>query len=131
MKALMSIKFHEDASNLSLIKSITDVANKSGVELKTIFIDYEKEGTKKFSPKDLMEMTFGVIKENDILIVELSEKGVGLGIETGYAFSKNKPVYVIAKKGSDISDTLKGISKEIFFYETISDLEEFFKKISI
>ena len=131
MKALMSIKFHEDASNLSLIKSITDIANKCEVKLKTIFVDYEKEGTKKFSSHELMEMTFSVIEENDILIVEFSEKGVGLGIEAGYAFSKNKPVYVIAKKGSDISETLKGISKEIFFYETISDLEEFFKKIII
>ena len=131
MKALMSIKFHEDGSNTNQIKEIAQVAKKAGVELKTIFVDYEKKGKKHFQPKDLMQMTFEVIENNDILIVELSEKGVGLGIEAGYAFSKNISVYVIAKKGSDVSDTLKGISKEIFFYENVSDLEEFFSKISI
>jgi 2'-deoxynucleoside 5'-phosphate N-hydrolase len=131
MKALMSIKFHSDGSNVNLMKEIALVAKKVNVELKTIFVDYEKEGENKFSLNELMLMTFEAIKNNDCLIVELSEKGVGLGIEAGYAFSKNKPVYVIAKKGSDISDTLSGISKEIFFYETVVDLEEFFSKIRI
>jgi len=131
MKALMSIKFHKDGSNVNKIKEIAHVAKKVGVELKTIFIDYENEGKKHFQPKDLMKMTFEAIENNDILVVELTEKGVGLGIEAGYAFSKNKPIYVIAKKGSDISDTLNGISKEIFFYENVSDLEGFFSKIRI
>jgi 2'-deoxynucleoside 5'-phosphate N-hydrolase len=131
MNVLMSIKFHSDGSNVDLMKDIAQVAKKESVGLKTIFVDYEKEGENKFSLNELMLMTFEAIQNNDCLIVELSEKGVGLGIEAGYAFSKNKPVYVIAKKGSDISDTLSGISKEIFFYENVADLEEFFSKIRI
>ncbi len=53
----------------------------------------------------------------------MTEKGVGLGIEAGYAYAKGIPIITIAERGSDISETLKGISKEIFFYDNIEDLE--------
>jgi 2'-deoxynucleoside 5'-phosphate N-hydrolase len=131
MKLFLSIKFHEDSSNAELIKNIIANAKSSGNELISIFTDYENNGEKNFTPSELMKITFEAINSCDAMVIEFSEKGVGLGIEAGYAHAKNIPIFVIAKTDSDISDTLKGISKEIFFYESLNDLKEFFSKIRI
>ncbi len=76
-----------------------------------------------------MKKTFDLIGECDLVIIELSEKGVGLGIETGYACAKGIPVVTVAKRGSDISETLRGISEEIIFYDDVRDLEPFFTNL--
>lgn len=46
-----------------------------------------------------------------------------MGIEAGYAYAKGIPIITIAKSGSDISETLEGISDEIIFYNSIEDLD--------
>ncbi|MBS4535709.1 hypothetical protein GOQ29_08785 [Clostridium sp. D2Q-14] len=56
--------------------------------------------------------------------------GVGLGIEAGYASSREIPIITIAKEGSDISETLKGISKEIIFYKEPNELRNLFERLS-
>jgi 2'-deoxynucleoside 5'-phosphate N-hydrolase len=131
MRMFLSIKFHKDCSNKDLIKKIISSAKGSGNEMISIFTDYENDGAKHFETKELMKITFRAIDSCDIFVVDLTEKGVGLGIESGYAFSKNIPIYVIAKKDSDISETLLGISKEVFLYNSTEDLLTFFSKISI
>ncbi|MGD9569999.1 MAG: hypothetical protein AB7V48_17085 [Sedimentibacter sp.] len=69
-----------------------------------------------------MKLTFEKIDICDLVIIDLTEKGVGLGIEAGYAYAKEIPIITIAKKGSDISETLLGISKKTFFYNNIEEL---------
>lgn len=117
MKAYLAIKFHEDCKNKELVEKISESLENTGFNTTVMVRDYEKWGKIKFTPQELMKLTFKLISESDLLIVEFSEKGVGLGIEAGYAHSKNIPIIVIAKKGSDISSTLRGISKDIFFYD--------------
>ena len=63
----------------------------------------------------------------DIVIIELTEKGVGLGIEAGYASAKGKPIFTVADKNSEISTTLKGISRSYFQYQDLSDLPNYIK----
>lgn len=122
MKAYLAIKFKEDFSNQEMIGEISDVLMKFGIETVVMARDFEKWGEVKFTPQELMEKTFQEIDSSDILVIEFSEKGVGLGIEAGYAYAKQKPIFVIAKKGSDISSTLEGIAKEIIFYKQPEDL---------
>jgi nucleoside 2-deoxyribosyltransferase len=122
MKAFLSIKFHEDAKNKKLVEEISESLEKAGFNTTILIRDYEKWGKIKFPPQKLMELTFKLISESDLLVVEFSEKGVGLGIEAGYAFSKNIPIIVIAKKDSDISTTLRGIAKRVIFYNKPEDL---------
>lgn len=69
-----------------------------------------------------MELTFEKISVCDLVVIDLTEKGVGVGIEAGYAFAKGIPVITIAKRGSDISDTLAGISKKVIFYDSIEGM---------
>lgn len=60
---------------------------------------------------------------NKMVVIDLTEKGVGLGIEAGYAYAKGIPIITMAKKDSDISETLEGISEKIFFYDDIENIE--------
>ncbi|MCB0411926.1 MAG: hypothetical protein KDD22_05330 [Bdellovibrionales bacterium] len=83
----------------------------------------EKWGKVSFSPNELMQKTFAQIDQSDIALIEFSEKGVGLGIEAGYAFSKGIPVHVIAKAGTDISSTMRGIATKIVHYENFSEID--------
>jgi len=126
--AFLSIKFHEDCHNKKLIEDICKELEKVDIKVRTIIRDYEKWGQVKFEPDKLMEITFDEIDKSDMLLVEFSEKGVGLGIEAGYAYSKNKPIIILAKECSDISTTIKGISKKIILYKNINEIS---KKINL
>lgn len=129
MKAYLAIKFHEDYSDKKFIEDISQALKKADVETVVMVRDFEKWGETRFSPQDLMKRSFEEIGKSDLVIVEYSEKGVGLGIEAGYAYAKGIPVFVIAKTGSEISETIKGIAKSIFFYETISEIEKFAERV--
>ena len=122
MKAYLAIKFKEDFSNRGLIEEISSVLEKDGIETVVMARDHEKWGEKKFTPEELMTKTFEEIDSADFLVIEFSEKGVGLGIEAGYAFANHKPIFVVAKEGSDISSTLQGIAAEVIFYRNPGDL---------
>jgi len=128
MKIYLAIKFHGDLSNKQLIEDISESLKLSGNEVVVMARDYEKWGEVKFSPKELMKLTFKITEESDLLLVEFSEKGVGLGIEAGYAYAKGIPIVVIAKSGSDISETIKGVAKEVIFYNKAEEVGENIKK---
>ena len=71
-----------------------------------------------------MTETFKIIDSCDVVIIDLSEKGVGLGIEAGYAYSKGIPIITIAKD-NEISTTLMGISNSHYVYTDEDDLFDF------
>jgi len=123
MNIFLSIKYHPDHRNRDLIEHITRVLQPHAVVC--IARDVEEWGKKKFDAAGLMQRTFEEIDSSDIVVVELSEKGVGVGIEAGYAAAKGKPVITIARRGSDISETLRGISREVFIYQDTSKPENF------
>lgn len=131
MKAYLAIKFHEDCKNRKLIEQISESLQNAGFNSVVMIRDYEKWGKVKFKPEELMKLTFKLIDESELLVVEFSEKGVGLGIEAGYAYAKNKPIIVVAKKDFDISTTLRGISKKVFFYDEPEELTEKFKSLEL
>ena len=115
MRAYISIKYREDNSNKNCIEKISFALEQNGFETVCITRDIEKWGQIELSPEELMQRTFAEIDSSDLIVVDLTEKGVGLGIEAGYAYAKGIPVVVIAKTGSDISATLQGISQKLFF----------------
>lgn len=129
MKAYIGIKYHKDYRNKEVIYKITSALEKIGYTTSCIVRDMEDNKKREYNPKELMELTFKEIEECDLVIIDLTEKGVGLGIEAGYAFAKDIPIITIAKEGSDISETLEGISKRIVLYEDIEDIERFFREL--
>ena len=122
MKAYIGIKYHEDYRNKAIVDKISSILESNGYETICIVRDINIEQQNRYNPCDLMKLTFEKIDICDLVIIDLTEKGVGLGIEAGYAYAKDIPIITIAKKGSDISETLEGISKEAFFYNNIEEL---------
>ena len=122
----MGIKYHADNRNREVIEEISEVLARCGVTTSCVARDLEQWGAVRLKARDLMQKTFEMIDSCDLVVTELSQKGVGLGIEAGYAYAKGIPVVTIAKQGRDISETLGGISEEVVFYDDVEGLEPFF-----
>ncbi len=99
MKAYISIKYRADNGNKDCIQKISSALEQNGFETVCVARDIEKWGGVQLSPHELMQRTFTEIDSSNLLVVDLTEKGVGLGIEAGYAHAKQIPIVVIAKEG--------------------------------
>ncbi|MBA4495477.1 nucleoside 2-deoxyribosyltransferase [Paenactinomyces guangxiensis] len=126
MKVYIAIKYFADLRNRDLIEELSAMFEKNGHQTVCVIRDVEKWGVLHFSPQELMKLSLQEIDSCDLVLVDLSFKGVGLGIEAGYAYAKGKPIITIAKKNRDISATLTGISEKICFYRNITDLDVHF-----
>jgi len=128
MKAYLAVKYHEDKENKELVDSLNKTLEEAGFEV-ICLVSEEYEKDIEIPAEELMDRTFREIDKCDLTIIDLSEKGVGLGIEAGYAKSENIPVYTIAEKGSEISKTLRGISREVIRYKEPEELKDKFKRL--
>ena len=126
VKAYLAIKYHADHANRSRIEGITAVLAKLGYETVCVTRDLEQWGTVSFTPEDLMTRSFAAIDACDILVVDLTEKGVGVGIEAGYAYARGIPIITIAQTRASLSDTLRGISSAVVQYTQYNDLVDLF-----
>jgi len=115
-KAYFGIKFYEDNRNRDEIETISSMLHNDGIETVCISRDIEKWGTVTLSSQELMRITFEAIDDSNFVILEMSEKGVGLGIEAGYCIAKGKPLIVLIKKGLELSSTMQGIASIIIQY---------------
>ncbi|MCE7985743.1 MAG: nucleoside 2-deoxyribosyltransferase [Caldilinea sp. CFX5] len=122
MKIYLAIKYHADYRNRPAIERIAATLTAQGHDLFCIARDLEHWGVVAFPPDKLMEYTFKIIALADVVLVDLTEKGVGLGIEAGYAYANGIPVVTIAQNGADISETLRGISTTVFCYKEYGEL---------
>ncbi len=130
MRAYLAIKFHSDQRNRTAIEEISTSLGVEGIETICIARDLENWGKTRFAPNLLMQKSFAIIDTCDFILVELSEKGVGIGIEAGYAYAQDIPIFTIAKTGCDISETLRGISQQVFFYNTPKNLDFIFSQLA-
>ena len=129
LKAYLGIKYHADNRNREVIERISEVLAGCEITILCVARDLEKWGAVRLEPRDLMQQTFDLIDGCDLVVIELSEKGVGLGIEAGYAYACKIPVITIAKRGREVSETLRGISSRVIFYEEVSDLVPIFRDL--
>ena len=129
-KAFMTLKFYDGDVTKQKVEELTKALREADIENFVMIRDIEKYGKVTISNEDLMRnYAFPAMKKCDMLIIEFSEKGVGLGIGAGYAFANDIPIYIIAKTGSDISDTIKGLARKIIFYDKPQDITVAFKEI--
>jgi len=116
------IKYYPDNSNRETIEAFEKLFLKHGFNSYCVARDLEKWGAKEFSPQELMEETFSRISSSDLAIIDVTEKGIGLGIEAGYAKAKGIRLIVTAQDGAEISTTILGIADEIVRYDRVSDI---------
>lgn len=91
--------------------------------------DVEDWGRIDLDLQELMRRTFTQIRECHLVLVDLSEKGVGLGLEAGYAHARGIRVVVIAPAGCEISATLRGTAEACYNYRDEGDLKSFLAQL--
>ncbi len=129
--AFFSLKFHDGDEDRAKVEAIEAALNKAGIEITLMARDVEKWG-KTYIPEDktlMRDYAFPAMEQCDCNIIEFSEKGVGLGMNSGFCYSIGKPIYIIAKTNSDISTTIANVATEIIFYDKPEDLVEPFTRI--
>jgi hypothetical protein len=126
----LALKFHPDHSNRGLVEQISDAFESCGVGTVCVARDVERWGEKAFMPDELMAASFEAIDNSSAVVVEFSEKGVGLGIEAGYATAEGIPVFVVHRPGADISTTLRGVAQEVFGYTDTDSLTDVARRIA-
>lgn len=131
MKLYLAIKYHPSQQNRAQIEAIAGILERQGFETVCIARDVERWGQVHFTPAELMQRSFAEIEASDVVVIELTEKGVGVGIEAGYAYARGIPLVTIARKAADISETLQGISQKLFLYDDMDELAQFFRQLKI
>lgn len=130
--SFFALKFHEGDEDRAKVEAIEAALNKAGIEITLMARDVEKWGEAKIPEgKTLMrDYAFPAMQKCDCNIIEFSEKGVGLGMNAGYCFAIGRPIYIIAKPGSDISTTMANVAEKVIIYDKPEDLIEPFTQIA-
>ncbi|MBZ0320496.1 MAG: nucleoside 2-deoxyribosyltransferase [Anaerolineae bacterium] len=74
--------------------------------------------------REMMAATLQSIQQADVLIAEVSEKVIGVGIEIGYAAALGKPIVYARKLDAPFSTTVGGLATIAIVYDNPQDLED-------
>ncbi|MEJ8843532.1 nucleoside 2-deoxyribosyltransferase [Lacibacter sp. H375] len=121
MKAYISISYQRRRSLNTAITAIMSVLEEHQVE-SFVFVDHYK--FEETHEEEMMRSALAELEQCDLLIAETSHKGIGIGIEAGYAKAKNKPVVYLRHKEAEHSTTLSGASDHRVIYKNTDDLQQ-------
>jgi 2'-deoxynucleoside 5'-phosphate N-hydrolase len=122
MKVFIAVSYEGKERLSKEIDTLEEACRQAGFE----FITYVRKQITAQDEKKLMDTTFSEITTSDIIIAEVSEKVIGVGIEIGYAKALNKKIIYIHSADSERSTTVGGTANiEI----TYSDYKDLFGKI--
>ncbi len=107
------------------VECLTSLFHANNIEL-LVFVDLND--FKANEEKEMMKAAFKEIDNSDFLIAELTNKSIGVGIEIGYAFAKDKPIFYLRKNGSEYSTTASGCSNYVINYENEFNLVEIMER---
>lgn len=74
--------------------------------------------------REMMAATLQSIQQADVLIAEVSEKVIGVGIEIGYAAALGKLIIYLRKSEAPFSTTVGGLATIAIVYDNPQDLED-------
>lgn len=103
----------------SVIQTLQNCLNKYSIDL-FVFVDHYHFSSNE--EVEMMQTAMIEIDRSDILIAEVSDKAIGVGLEAGYAAAKNKPVWYLRNKAAAHSSTVSGIASERIYYLDEQDL---------
>ena len=72
----------------------------------------------------MMQQAMADLDNCDLLLAETSDKGIGIGIEVGYAKAKGKTIIYLRQKDTAHSTTVSGISDFQIVYNDATDLKK-------
>lgn len=73
--------------------------------------------------EQMMQAAFRQIEAADLLIVELSHKAIGVGVEVGFAYAKKIPIIYLKHQSAKWSTTVGGCASHVIEYDHPVDLK--------
>lgn len=120
MKAYISVNFSKRKFLQHELDTIAEILTAFKI-LPFVFVDHYR-----FDPEQEQEMMMYAVKEienSDLLIAETSYKGIGIGIEAGYAKGKGKPIIYMRHKNAEHSTTVSGVSDYHIIYSDADEMK--------
>jgi nucleoside 2-deoxyribosyltransferase len=121
MMAYISVSFGKRAILAEALHAVADTLTRFGI-MPLLFVDKYR-----FSPaqeRAMMQQAMSAIDSCDLLVAETSCKGIGIGIEVGYAKAKGKPIIYLRHKDAEHSTTVSGISDFQIIYPDAEELKQ-------
>lgn len=119
MTAYISVSFSNRSEADPALQAIRKTLQQHQIQS---FVFVEKYRFAKTEEKAMMTQCMADIDKCDLLIAEVSDKAIGVGIEIGYARAKKKPVIYLRHISAEHSTTAVGISDHVIIYENETDL---------
>lgn len=121
MQAYIAISYNKRIQLQPALNAIKEVLNQYSI---TPFVFVDHYNFNSTQEKEMMQAAFAEIEKCDLLIAEVSDKAIGIGIEVGYAKAKNKPVIYLRHVAAEHSTTASGTSDYIVIYSDDADLKK-------
>jgi len=121
MQAYIAISFNKRKELQPELDAIKAIVSANEI-IPFVFVD-----TYSYSPvqeKQMMQQAFAEIDKCSLLIAEVSEKAIGIGVELGYAKAKGKPVIYLRNREAEHSTTAAGASDYCILYSNPEDLKK-------
>lgn len=126
MQAYISISYSKRSFLRKELQLINDLLNQSNIQPFVFADTYIFDTTQE---QQMMTQAFMDIDKSDFLIAETSDKGIGIGIEVGYARAKQKPVIYLRQATAEHSTTVSGTSDYQIIYTDTNDLQQQLKRV--
>ncbi|MBI4185575.1 hypothetical protein HY524_00815 [Candidatus Berkelbacteria bacterium] len=123
MKAYVSAKFAGD-DNEETIEHLCQAAERAGFTVTCTIRDYDDFGRDGDQVEPLVEYIFAKIEEAEIVLIDVTDKGMGLGVEAGYAVANDKPVVLLVTHDADVSPIMEKLALRIIPYQGFEDLTQ-------
>lgn len=123
MKLCITTRFATAAEAKEDIEVLCRAVRNAGMEDFVFVRDVEHYQHVFDDPKELWQRAKQEVLACDALLVDVSDKPTGgRVVECGIAFALDKPIFVIAKRGTEYKQMFDGIAAKVIFYDTYADI---------
>lgn len=126
MVAYISVSFSKRKFLKDEFNTLNETLNEFQI---TPFVFVDHYNFNNDQEKEMMEQAVNDIDNCQILIAEVSEKGIGIGVEVGYAKALGKTIIYMRNTNSEHSTTVSGISDYQIVYKDLNDLKNQLKRV--
>ncbi|MFC1656821.1 nucleoside 2-deoxyribosyltransferase [Patescibacteria group bacterium] len=121
MRVYIAVPFKGE-ENKKEIEELCLKVRKAGHEDFCFVRDIENYQNFFSAPHKLMQKSKKEIEKSDAFLINYNGPGTGIMIEMGIAYTLNKKVILITKKGTKIRNSIKGVTSKIIEYQKLDDI---------